>query len=413
MADRHQANVDLNVDHGIHLNPNATTAARTSPCDLHDAILSNSQSVVELYLERLGADPNRSPRLPPVGVVSSAESERAKDYHRTLGRVFRRCQGGTIHPLHVAVCNAYHHCVFGRDQALGIIKALLRAGACPKALSSGMVYCKIGTHASVTIATPKTADQVALFLKRFPLVAFKQLCCVMMDEVAALILQEAASLYDRKAQSFRSQGNGDMSAASLSIQTTYQQLLHDTTFTDITFKCPDGDVDANRCVLASAAPYFRTAFQGPWKDSKNRVWNTTNSVSTMRSILKYMYTGQVDDYTCMHTILSVASEYQLESLEEHCEARLVEFLSIDTIQEALELSHLHHLTKLQEKCFEFIYENATAVLVKPEMMSLSTQIPDLWKDLLSGLETFRRNKRKRGEREQEVGGSANEGSSHV
>ncbi|KAI2501083.1 hypothetical protein MHU86_13374 [Fragilaria crotonensis] len=410
MANGNEAHVNLNVDHGAILNANATKAARTSPCDLHDAILANSQSVVELYLERNGADPNRSPRLPPVAVVSSAETERAKDLHRTLGRVFRRCQGGTIHPLHVAVCNAYHHCSFGRDQALGIVKALLRAGACTKALSSGMVYCKIGTHASVTIATPKTADKVALFLKRFPLPNHERECCHMMDEVATLILQEAAS---HDLQSLLQHENDGISLANLSIQTTYHRLLYDTTFTDITFQCPDGDVDAHRCVLASATPYFRTAFQGPWKDSQSRVWNTANSVSTMRSILKYMYTGQVDDYTCMHTILSVASEYQLESLEEHCEDRLVEFLSIDTIQEALELSHLHHLTKLQEKCFEFIYENATTVLVRPEMMSLSIQIPELWKDLLSGMEAFRSNKRKRGEAlGQEVVGSADEISSH-
>ncbi|KAI2490935.1 hypothetical protein MHU86_23623 [Fragilaria crotonensis] len=209
MANGNEAHVNLNVDHGAILNANATKAARTSPCDLHDAILANSQSVVELYLERNGADPNRSPRLPPVAVVSSAETERAKDLHRTLGRVFRRCQGGTIHPLHVAVCNAYHHCFFG-DQALGIVKALLRAG------------CTL----SQTIPLPNHERE----------------CCHMMDEVATLILQEAAS---HDLQSLQHENDG-ISLANLSIQTTYHRLLYDTTFTDITFQCPDGDVDAHR-----------------------------------------------------------------------------------------------------------------------------------------------------------------------
>ena len=188
-----------------------------------------------------------------------------------------------------------------------------------------------------------------------------------------------------------------MTAAALSIHTTYRQLFDDTDFADITFKCPDGEVAAHKCVLACASPYFKTAFQGPWKDGSNNVWNTTNSASTMRFILKYIYTGQVDDYSCMHTMLSVASEYQLDSLERHCEDRLVDLLSIDTIQEALELSHLHRLEKLQVNCYEFIHENATAVLVKPEVMRLSTQIPELWNKLLAGLGTCTNNKRKREE----------------
>jgi hypothetical protein len=170
-----ESNVGPNMNVHANDNDNATTATtQASACDLHDAILANSQSVVELYLEQQGADPNRSPQLPPVGVISSAENERARDLHRTLGRVFRRRQGGSIHPLHVAVCNAYHHCVFGRDQALGIIRSLLRAGANTKALSNGIVYCKIGTHASITIASAKTADKVALFLKRFPLPGYER-----------------------------------------------------------------------------------------------------------------------------------------------------------------------------------------------------------------------------------------------
>lgn len=382
-------------------NDNATTATtQASACDLHDAILANSQSVVELYLEQQGADPNRSPQLPPVGVISSAENERARDLHRTLGRVFRRRQGGSIHPLHVAVCNAYHHCVFGRDQALGIIRSLLRAGANTKALSNGIVYCKIGTHASITIASAKTADKVALFLKRFPLPGYEKECCEIMDEVATLILQASNTTQDRIPHP--QLALTEMTAAALSIQTTYQHLLNDTDFSDITFQCPDGQVAAHKCVLASASPYFKTAFQGPWKDASNYQWDTTNSASTMRFILKYIYTGQVDDFSCMHTILSVASEYQLHSLEQHCEDRLVALLSIDTIQEALELSHLHHLVKLQNMCYEFIHDNATAVLVKPEMMKLSTQIPDLWNKLLAGLGTCTNNKRKRDELEAQV-----------
>jgi hypothetical protein len=273
---------------------------------------------------------------------------------------------------------------------------LLHAGANTKALSNGIVYCKIGSHASITIASAKRADKVALFLKRFPLPNYERECCEMMDEVASLILQGVRTPHHSTFLSSPMRGELEVR----SIQATYQHLLEDQEFADITFQCPDGEVKAHKCVLASATPYFKTAFQGPWHDGSNNTWRTSNSVATMQFILKYLYTGRIEDddeeLSC-HTILSVASEYQLELLERYCEDRLVELLSNDTISQALELSHMHHLKKLEQKCFEFIFENATTVLVKPEMMNLSTQNPELWKNLLCGLDNFRVNKRKRDE----------------
>lgn len=465
IANNADANANANNVNAINNNANDMMYNNSiSSSDLHEAILANSRSVVELLLEQ-GANPNRSPQLAPVGVIAASSSERARDLHRSLGRVFRSRQGGTIHPLHVAVCNAYHHCVFGRTEAIGIVNALLKAGADRKSTCSGIAFCKVGTHPTVTIASSKTCDKVALFLKRFPLVTNLTECCTMMDEVATLILQQddhGASSSDIYGAASSNNYNGPQqfgghharndsfshfpTTASNTTTTpvicthtlgTWNKLLDDDSFTDLIFKCPDGQVGAHRSVLIAAVPYFATALQGPWREgtqtqsddddgdesgddchsttsggsnSKRRrrnknitdennkqMWTTSNSVATMKVIMQFVYTGQVEAHTSLDnsddgsgapdipTLLSVATEYQLQVLQDHYEQELIKGIAVDTIASSLQLAHLHHLSLLKERCLDFCHENATTVLVHPDMLNLSTQPTDVWTDLVEGM----------------------------
>eukprot|EP00545_Synedropsis_sp_CCMP1620_P013290 CAMPEP_0119006382 /NCGR_PEP_ID=MMETSP1176-20130426/2265_1 /TAXON_ID=265551 /ORGANISM="Synedropsis recta cf, Strain CCMP1620" /LENGTH=588 /DNA_ID=CAMNT_0006958291 /DNA_START=127 /DNA_END=1893 /DNA_ORIENTATION=+ len=499
-----QAAIPVPEDNNNNNNNNNRYNNSITSSDLHEAILANSQSVVELLLAQ-GVNPNRSPQLAPVGVIAASSSERARDLHRSLGRVFRSRQGGTIHPLHVAVCNAYHHCVFGRESAIGIVNALLKASADRRSTCSGIAFCKVGTHPTVTIASSKTCDKVALFLKRFPLVTHPTECCSMMDTVATLILQQVddddndhngndpitgmrlnhhhagasnSSEYNSNnnvpgsASSYGNHYRNDSfsqfpTTTSTTTTTTttpvicthtlrtWNKLLEDSSFTDLIFQCPDGQVGAHKSILIAAVPYFATALQGPWKegnrhstlkeddgndddddatgdddatsddhtqqrnksnnnkisrssnsncDSK-QIWTTSNSVATMKVVLQFVYTGQVevmdrdgksiagnndndnDDAVDIPTLLSVATEYQLQVLQDHYEQELIKGLSVETVASTLQLAHLHHLVTLQNKCHDFSHLHATTVLVHPAIMALATQPNDVWNDLVEGLAT--------------------------
>jgi hypothetical protein len=378
-----------NRNNNLHAAPAVPIAS-----DLHEAILANSSAVVKLYLDQ-GANPNRSPQLAPVGVISASNQERARDLHRTLGRVFRSRQSGSIHPLHVAVCNAYHHSTFGKEEALSIIRYLLDAGADTQSTCNGIAFCKVGTHPSVTIATPKTSAKVALFLKRFPLPGKEEACCNTMDEVASIILEADAQR--------RENGNGLETTQTASIPketlSTYASLLDDTDYTDIVFVCPDGEIPAHKCVLAASVPYFRAALQGPWKEgTQDHEWRTTNSVDVMKGILKFIYTGEIDDEwiraKASH-ILSVASEYQLDAVQRVCEEHLTQALeSPESVKASLDLAHLHSLNDLKLACFDYVRDHSTTVLVHHSFRNMADEAPDLWEELVTAIQQPPR-KRKR------------------
>lgn len=365
-----------------------------NPGDLHEAILANSRSVVEHYL-RHGANPNRSPPLAPVSVITSSNQERARDLHRTLGRVFRSRQSGVIRPIHVAVCNAYHNCSrFKRANALGILKALLEGGADPRETCSGIAFCKIGVHPTVTVASAKGAAKVALFLKRFPLKDLETECSDVMDEVATLILDAEAK---RTAQS---ETDNSTTMVPKSVKASWRRLFEEasTTHSDICFVCSDGEVPAHKAVLAASVPYFAAAFQGPWRESgENGRWNTTNSCSIVKAVLRFVYTGELDDNLLENdttTLLSVAAEYQMESLQDVCVRKCIEQLKESNVKSTLELAALHSLDELKRSCFDFIKENSATILTDTAFISLATENAQLWQELVSAV---RSRKRRRGE----------------
>lgn len=375
---------------------------RALASDLHEAILANSYPVVQWYLDH-GADANVSPFLAPVGVISSASQEKYRDLHRTLGRVFRCRQDGRIQPLVVAVCNAYHRAVSGREDAIKIIRALLRAGADTEAACSGIVFCKIGTHASITISVPKTAVKTALFLKRFPKDDIEEACYSMMDEVASLLIR-----YHDVAENVKDETLGteivsvESSVRPSSAMSTWQNLLESHDHSDLCFICPDGKVEAHKCILSVATPYFRAALKGGWMEGscENNEWKTVHSTCIIKCILKFIYTGEVEDCqfndsASLIQLLTVASEYQLNKLVSLCEEKLGHVLQTpDSCTEILSMAHLHSLSNLKRLCYDYISENAAILIINAKFMSLANDNKELWSDLEAEL-TKRRTKSKR------------------
>jgi len=348
--------------------------------DLHEAILANSFAIVQILLER-GADPNTSPTIAPIGLVSSSHQERARDLHRTLGRVFRSRRDGFINPLAVAVCNAYHHSSLGRENALKIIVALLEAGADCHGTCSGIAFCKIGSYPSVTVNATKTAAKVALFLKRFPPVDEDQQenCAKMMDEVAAIIF---------------SQGSGNKSkqkaAGSFAKRVWKKMLLDEPSYSDIVFVCPDGKVKAHKCVLATAVPYFYAAFSGAWKENTdpNNEWKTSNSTFVMSAIVQFIYIGEFNEEKWIKeegeltNLLSAASEYQLDELISRCEICFMSMMtSAKSCKSALLLSMYYNLDNLKFACLKYIQENSATVLMDQSFRSISKEDSELWKEI--------------------------------
>lgn len=361
-----------------------------SPQELHDAILTNSLQLVNAYLSD-GADPNMSPQLKQ----TSGNRETIRDFDKLLGSEDRetiQC----ISPLHVAVINFYHHrpkgtsttcCTIARKQAKKIVESLLDHGADPSNEASGIFVCNIEDFKCKSPGDNITPVGLAIFFKKcFRAKGFTSHYAAHLDRVIELIMAKEQS-------AMTAVGTTSRATVANSVLKTWENLVFSEKFSDVTFVCKSDTDDeappmllhAHMNVLAAASPYFSTYFGGPWAEShSDGRFETSNSEAVMRVVLRYIYTGRVNDSQLdlkVSSIFRVAKEYDLPDLISLCEASLVRQLSETSIKDTLQLAHLHGSRRLKQSCFDFVRQNCANVLMNPSMMSLATEDAELWAEL--------------------------------
>lgn len=362
------------------------TTSAPSAGALVDAILTNSGSVVQQYLEA-GFDPNTVvspsnggiPYLEDIRDPGDENDEISDQYELAI---YRR-PGQFPSLLHIAVVNCYHRIVksssSGREQALSILRCLMKHGADASATTPHLVVTHIRDYNwRLFDSADTTALGLAIFLKRFPLYAY--------EERTESLLNGAIEIIQDQKMTFQQPHTRILKSTADMLGKLY--LSHD--FSDICFVCSDGvEVPAHRNILAASSDYFKTSFEGPWaENSQDGKWTTTHSSKNVKAVLAFIYLGRIQndvDGVEPLKLFSIASEYFIESLKTFAEGRCIQSLACDNCKEILQAAHLHNNDSLKKACFSFIHTNAAQVLTDPDMMKLATEDAELWAELTAGI----------------------------
>ena len=92
-------------------------------------------------------------------------------------------------------------------------------------------------------------------------------------------------------------------------------------------------------------------------------------------------------------LLRVSQEYNLPELLKLAEASCIRKLSSDNIKDMLCLAHLHDSQVLQKACVRFVKQHAAETLMKPEIMALATEQPEVWTKLSKAMSSDKKRKR--------------------
>ena len=282
-----------------------------------------------------------------------------------------------VPPLHQAVRACYDSIqnTPRMNEAVKVLEILLEAGADTSAKMNECHICNIsGESLSFKYFSGGTALELSDYLLQHNLKSpqFR----IVMNRVNELIRGKIVSL------------NQPMVSVLRSTQTYWNDMLNDNDFYDISFKCSDGEiVHAHKPILAAASAYFRTMFLGSWKEMTDNVIELKETSSTtMKILLKYIYTGSLDiDSTKLEEeiilLFPLAYQYMITPLQEICEHQCTEMLDHAHIVDIMQLARLHSATKLQLSCFEYVKKQAASLMVQPGFMALATADPELWSDL--------------------------------
>ena len=347
--------------------------------DLCDAILGNSACLVKLLLTEEGADPNQRPKL---ALLSEVPKENGKV--DAMERILAETDDYDLSCLHVAVVNCYHHGRLDgiankqRQSALSILSSILDHGASARAQCRNILFCNIGGINVSSPSAPLDAMALALSLKKVrPDSVHADECVDMMDEVLDVL-----------SKAWREQKRRPANLTTLPKTTvqTYKDLLFSPDFADVQLVCKDGTKIPAHCnILSAASPVFLSAFS---KGTPPETYQTGNSPLVVKTVLTFIYTGTLDAQvldTETAALLSMAAEFQLESLEEACASKLAERLTVQNVRVMLEIGERHKAKWIKQECLAYLQKHMAQALANPKFISMSVDNPALWTEVITHL----------------------------
>ena len=357
-----------------------SSSSGNSGRQLFDAILTNSLDEVKVRLED-GFDPNTN-----LSMIGSYQQFKSSGKSECLDRVllWKKNLGEAPTPVHVAVINVYLRYLQadGCEKALEILKLLLEHGGSVRKTSDNIFLWDVEGKERSVLNHPTTALDLALVLKKTLGIHRRDDHANLMDQVLVLMRNHDTEGRHAKIPTVRVSG---------SLVDSMSNLLLSETLSDVTFVCPDGiRLPAHKCILAASSKYFHAVFTGPWAENNNDSgeFQTQNSAESMKKVLTFIYTGDTD--SCMssvepESILSIATEYDIEPLIAVAEQGCIRKLSTQSLKSMLLLSHAHNAKVLKQACFRYVQQRGAAILGDPDFLHLAQDSPDLWKELLTGM----------------------------
>ena len=171
----------------------------------------------------------------------------------------------------------------------------------------------------------------------------------------------------------------NVETAGRNLKQDMEKLMFNPSFPDWTLICGGEEIKCHRSILGARSTVFETMFeQTGFQESKtNQTHITDTEFSTIKALLKYIYTDIIDPENDHIEELFVAAEkYDIQGLRSRCELYLCEKLSVENSAELFLLSYMNGGKHLKEKSMEMIARNYKSVKLTEKWIEIQNN-PDL------------------------------------
>ena len=156
-----------------------------------------------------------------------------------------------------------------------------------------------------------------------------------------------------------------------------EKQLSDLNFTDWTLVCEDQKIPCHRFLLGARSPVFRRMFEQTGF-TENKTCQTEMedlSLSTLRDLIKFIYTDKIDpDNQNIPDLFVAADKYDIQELRSRCEVIMMQQLNIENCVEYFRLAYLHGTGRVfREKTIELITANFQLIKSSPAFIDMQNE----------------------------------------
>jgi hypothetical protein len=140
-------------------------------------------------------------------------------------------------------------------------------------------------------------------------------------------------------------------------QNSFGELFNDSLMSDVTFKLRDGSLMyLNKLILCSRNEYMKAMLLGGFMESKtNQVEIKEEHTDAFFTLMKYLYTNEIDFNINILELLFVSDKYMCYDLKDYLQWLLIENITIENACDILYASVVCNCRALESFCKDYIY----------------------------------------------------------
>jgi len=162
-------------------------------------------------------------------------------------------------------------------------------------------------------------------------------------------------------------------------------MLFSDKFSDVVLESASGErIPAHRNILAANSKCMDKLLSGKWAESASRVVRMEQTATAVKALLRFLYTGQVDDAALgsdLGGVLELAKKHEQEYLVAACEQHALMTLTVKSVVTTFVLASFHNMVKLEAACVKFIKKNTLAATFSKAYKQLVKEQPAMWIEL--------------------------------
>ncbi|XP_042909287.1 protein maternal effect lethal 26-like [Parasteatoda tepidariorum] len=154
------------------------------------------------------------------------------------------------------------------------------------------------------------------------------------------------------------------------------KILQQSYNTDIELSTGGENIKAHKIILQARSPVFQKMFEHDSSESaKNTVDVSDINPSTMKRLVKYLYTGRKEkcNFDEVVQLYYASDKYEVMSLLEDCRAELLNYLDVNNACFLLLLANRHNDSVFEEKVVKFVSANFMSIINMDSFLELNNE----------------------------------------
>jgi len=139
----------------------------------------------------------------------------------------------------------------------------------------------------------------------------------------------------------------------------FNSILDDSSSSDLTLICPDGEIQVHRLIMSGRSPVFNSLLNSDMLEKTSGIVKIEEfNIEVVRAMVLYIYTAKIEDtFDDIVTLMKIGTKYLIQTLVNDCSKKLIKRISVSNVLELGVVAEVYSVQDLLESCVKFVCEN--------------------------------------------------------